>query len=231
MRLFILLAISATLLSGCVVSKKKYEASLGEIRLLQKENGELDKALNANISDFETMKNELHLSNAVKSDELSELLLKVTQLTDSNDALENKLEQTASMYQSQKQTSQSTANELKDLRSDNLKLKRDTASIKYALDLQKERFAKLEDELGTQKNKYSSLVAENRKTTAEMEVNKQKLASFEQQLVRNKEKMEAISAALIELRKEMLSAQSASKSIDPNKNKHIDKMAKELGHY
>lgn len=64
-----------------------------------------------------------------------------------------------------------------------------------------------------------------------MEANKQKLAAFEQQLVRNKEKMEAISTALIELRKELLSAQSAGKSIDPNKNKHIDKMAKELGHY
>ncbi len=231
MRIFIMLTISAVLLNACVVSKKKYEASLGEISLLQKEKGELEKTVKANISDFETMKNELHLSNAVKSDELSELLLKVTQLTESNDALENKLEQTASMYQSQKQTSQSTADELKTLKSDNLKLKRDTASIRYALELQQDRFAKLEEELGTQKNKYSSLMAENRKTTGEMEANKQKLAAFEQQLVRNKEKMEAISTSLIELRKEMLSAQSAGKSIDPNKNKHIDKMAKELGHY
>ena len=231
MRIYVFLTISALLLNACVVSKKKYEASLGEISLLQKQNGELEKTVKANISDFETMKNELHLSNAVKSDELSELLLKVTQLKESNDALENKLEQTASMYQSQKQTSQSTADELKTLKSDNLKLKRDTASIRYALELQQDRFAKLEDELGTQKNKYSSLMAENRKTTGEMEANKQKLAVFEQQLVRNKEKMEAISAALIELRKEMLSAQSGGKSIDPNKNKHIDKMAKELGHY
>ena len=183
------------------------------------------------MSDFELMKSELHMSNAVKSDEISDLLVKVTELTDGNKALENKLEETIKLYQSQKQSTQSTVEELKSLRSDNIKLKRDTASIKYALKLSKERFSKLEDELAVQKNKYAVASNNNQQLTKELEVNKQKLRSFEQQLIKNKQKMEIISSSLIELRKEMLSAQSNNKIIDPNKNKHIDKMAKELGHY
>ncbi|SMO38450.1 hypothetical protein SAMN06265379_101410 [Saccharicrinis carchari] len=231
MKKFILLAISTLLLSSCVVSKKKYEASLADRSKLRRELNSLQKALQTNISAFETMKNELHRSNALKSDEMSELFLRVTQLTDANKTLENKLSQTVTMYQSQKQTSQSTAEELKTLRANNIALKRDTASIKYALQLSKERFAKLENELNIQKNKYSKLISDKRKLTTEMEADKQKLALFEQQLVRNKEKMEAISKALIELRKEMLSSKTANTSIDPNKNKHIDRMARELGHY
>ncbi len=238
MRRVLLLAVSTIILSGCVVSKKKYEACLSaksklnkELSTARKENKSLESRIKTNISDFEIMKNELHLSNAVKSDGISDLLVKVTQLTDSNNELENKLTATIELYKSQKQNSQSAAGELKNLRTDNIKLKRDTASIKYALKLSKERFVKLENELTTQKAKYNSVTSSNRKLTNEMKSGKQKLASFEQQLVRNKEKMEIISKSLIELRKEMLSAKSNKKVLDPNKNKHINKMAKELGHY
>ncbi|GAF03490.1 hypothetical protein [Saccharicrinis fermentans] len=238
MRTVLLLTVSTILLNSCVVSKKKYEACLAEKSKLNEElsaslseNKTLQSRIKTNVSDFELMKSELHLSNAVKSDEISDLLVKVTQLTDSNKALENKLEETVKLYQSQKQSTQTTVEELKSLRSDNIKLKRDTASIKYALKLSKERFSKLEYELTLQKEKYNAVSSSNRQLTKEMEVNKQKLLSFEQQLVKNKQKMEIISSSLIELRKEMLSAKSNNKIIDPNKNKHIDKMAKELGHY
>ncbi|MGQ1787212.1 MULTISPECIES: hypothetical protein [unclassified Saccharicrinis] len=238
MRIVLLLTLSAIILNSCVVSKKKYEACMAaksrlskELSTTQKENKSLQTRIKTNISDFESMKNEMHLSNAVKSDEISDLLVKVTQLTDANNELENKLSQTVTLYKSQQQTSMSVADELKKLRKDNMKLKRDTASIRYALKLSKERFAKLESDLTAHKNKYNSVSNSNRQLTKEMEVNKQKLISFEQQLVRNKQKMETISTSLIELRKEMLSAKSSNKVIDPNKNKHIDKMAKELGHY
>ena len=238
MKTLLIITISAVLLSSCVVSKKKYEACLAQksklskqLSAVNKENKSLEKQIATNISDFEKMKNEMHLSNAVKSDEMSDLLVKVTQLTDANTALEDKLAETVRLYKSQKKTSASTATELKNLRTSNIKLKRDTASIRYALKLSKERFGQLENELKTQKNKYGSLSADNRKLNQQVELEKQKLSSFEQQLVKNKEKMEIISTALIELRKEMLSSKTANKPIDPNKNKHIDKMARELGHY
>ncbi|WP_066631826.1 coiled-coil domain-containing protein [Labilibacter marinus] len=238
MKLTILLVSSIILLNGCIVSKKKYEACLADkaklskkLSAANKENKALNSRIETNISDFEKMKNELHLSNAVKSDEMSDLLVKVTQLSDDNTALENKLNETIKLYKSSKQSSASATEELKNLRTDNIKLKRDTASIKYALSLSKERFTQLEGELETQKSKYNKLSADKTKLSKAADINKQKLASFEQQLVRNKEKMETISSSLIELRKEMLSAKSTKKVIDPNKNKHIDKMARELGHY
>ncbi len=228
----------AILLSSCVVSKKKYEACLLEKDALNQElkealktNDQLESNLKSNISEFEKMKNELHLSNAVKSDEMSDLLIKVTQLTDENNNLSDKLAETLKLYKTQKQTSASTTQDLKELRTANIKLKRDTASVKYALKLANERYAKLESELRAQKVKLNELRLQNKSLSDEAETQKQMRASFEQQLVSNKEKLEVISTELIELRKEMLSAKSAKKVIDPNKNKHIDKMAKTLGHY
>ncbi|TLX73631.1 hypothetical protein E9993_14320 [Labilibacter sediminis] len=233
-----LVLISVLLFNGCIVSKKKYDASLlenanltKELKVSQAQNKSLEQKLNNNIKEFEKMKNDLHLSNAVKSDEMSDLLIKVTELTDHNTKLKAELDESLTLYKSQKQSSISTADELKKLKTNNQKLKRDTANIKYALSLSEQRFKKLEEEFQIQKNKYVNLNSQNQKSTKELELNKRKLASFEQQLIGNKDKMEAISKAFIELRKEMLSAKSGNKAIDPNKNKHIDKIAKELGHY
>ncbi len=225
-------------LNGCIVSKKKYDAAMLENSNLTKElntakenNSNLNSKIKLMVKEFETMKNDLHLSNAVKSDEMSDLLVKVTQLSDLNDKLSNELETTLNKYKSQKQTSQSVLNELEELKKNNQKLVRDTASIKYALKLSKERFTQLEKEMGIQKEKYNRLSSSNQAVNKELELNKQKLNSFEQQLVANKSKLEAISNAFIELRKELLTAKSNNSAIDPNKNKNIDKIAKELGHY
>ncbi len=224
--------------SGCVVSKKKYEAQLlensqltNQLKKTKKENSELNTQIKGMTSDFEKMKNELHLSNAVKSDEVSDLLMKVTSLSDANEQIQNKLDETLSLYKNQKQTSQSITTELKDLKDDNYQLKRDTASIKYALNLSQERYKQLEKELNTLKDKYNLALNEKQGAENTLELNIQKLASFEKQLVQNKEKMDAISEAFISLRKEMLDARSSNKAIDPNKNKNIDKIARELGHY
>ncbi len=233
----IIIAVSVGFTS-CVVSKKKYEAQLLENSQLtkklsqtKKENSELNTQIKGMTSDFEKMKNELHLSNAVKSDEVSELLIKATSLSDANEELQNKLDETLSLYKNQKQTSQSITSELKELKDNNYKLKRDTASIKYALKLSQERYEQLEKELNSLKDKYNLALNEKMGAENTLELNKQKLASFEKQLVQNKQKMEAISEAFIALRKEMLSAETTNKPIDPNRNKNIDKIAHELGHY
>jgi chromosome segregation ATPase len=237
-RILILFSVILILTSGCIVSKKKYEAAMLENSRLnkqltssEKENNKLENKLEGMISEFEQMKNDLHLSNAVKSDEMSELLVKVTQLSDLNTKLQNNLDETLNLYKSQKQTSLSANNELEKLGTDIQLLRRDTASIKYALKLSKERFDQLKKEFETLKGKYDQVALDKQKATKELSINQQKLSSFEQQLIQNKEKMEDISKALIELRKDMLSAKSNNTPIDPNKNKYIDKMAQELGHY
>ena len=237
-KIFISTIILSLTLSSCVVSKKKYDAAMlrnsklsKELSTTKQENRSLNDKVNSMISEFEKMKNELHLSNAVKSDEMSNLLVKVTQLSDLNDQLKNELKETLSKYKSQKQTSLSVTSELEALKADKYRLAKDTASIRYALKLSKERFLKLENELKAQKEKYANLSSSSVSLRKEYDTNKQKLISFEQQLVENKNKIESISKYFIELRKELLSANASNKAIDPNKNKNVDKIAKELGHY
>ncbi len=224
--------------NSCIVSKKKYNAALLEnsslnnkLNIALEENNKLDGIIKNITADFEKMKNELHLSNAVKSDEMSDLLLKVTQLSDLNSTLKSELDETKKMYRTQKATSQSVTGELEDLKQSNTILKRDTARIKYALELSKERFNQLEKELKLQKEKLSKSLSNNQSLSQEMTINKQKLSAFEQQLIKNKEVLESISKEFIELRKELLTAKSENRSLDPNKNKHIDNIARELGHY
>jgi len=235
---FIAIALICLSFNSCVVSKKKYDAVVLEntnlnqkLEHTQSENKKLEIKVGNLISDFEVMKNDLHLSNAIKSDEMSELLVKVTHLSDYNSKLKKDLDETIALYKSQKQTSQSVSTELKELKDENYDLKRDTASIKYALKLSKERFEKINGEFETFKNKYNDLSTANSTLKKEDEFTKKKLQSFEQQLIENKEKFDAISNAFIELRKELLSAKSSNKVIDPNKNANIDKIAKRLGHY
>lgn len=236
-KLYVIIAIPF-LLQGCIVSKKKYDAVVlkntslnSKLKKSESENKGLKSDLNTNIADFEQIKSELHLSNAVMSDDMSDLLIKVTQLTDDNTNLQAEVDKTLNLYKSQRKNSLSTEDQLKNLETSNAKLKKDTASIKYALKLSNERFTKLESEFEAQKNKYYTLSAQKTSSDQELLVQKKKMASFEQELVRNKEKIEVISKSLIGLRKEMLSAKTSNKTIDPNKNKYIDKMAKELGHY
>ncbi len=224
--------------SACMVSKKKYEAVVLQNEQLNHQldesnahNKDLKGKLDNNIAEFEQMKNELHKSNAIMSDDMSDLLIQVTSLTDKNTQLQSKLDQTIKSLQSQTQSSLTANDQIETLEQTNAKLKRDTASIRYALDLSKKRYTELNNELEIQKNRYNTLSIQSQSTTKELAVQKQKLIAFEQELIQNKQNMEIISNSLIELRKQMLSAKTAGTTIDPNKNVNIDKMAKALGHY
>ncbi|MCU4157688.1 hypothetical protein J1N10_17055 [Carboxylicivirga sp. A043] len=235
--LFVLTALVLSL-SSCVVSKKKYDALLLENSQLEKdldkkttESQKLQVNLENAISDYESMKDDFGKSNALKTDEISDLMIMVTQLKDESEELSTKLDQTMKNFKAKEADSYLANEELtQTMRTVNI-LKRDTASLNYSLQLAKERNKILQDELRESQKKASSAGLERVEIQKQLDTQSAQLKEMERQLVKSQQNMSEVSKAFVELRKEMLKAKSSNKPIDPNKSKQVDKVAKLLGHY
>ncbi|PWE00079.1 hypothetical protein DDZ16_06895 [Marinilabilia rubra] len=226
------------ILSGCVVSKKKYEAMVSERNILQNslndarnENKALLSDLDQAMADFESMKYKLHKSNALKSDKVSDLFSQSEALKDETSKLKDELAHIKSRYKSQQNTSIERANELQTLRKKVTELTNDTVSLHYSLEMNKERQAKLKTQIKDVKERYNELAASYSGMKNELDQTSRKIEMLEGQLVEKSQSLRSVSEAFIELRKQLLSAKSKGTPIDPNKNKLIDKIARLLGHY
>ncbi len=239
MKQSILISILLSLIfSGCVVSKKKYEAMVSERDFLEKRlnesrstNQSLEEKLARAIADFETMKQELHHSDALKSDKVSNLFAQTEKLHEQVNSLKEDLAEAKSKYRSQQNTSMARADQLEELTGQVAKLKNDTAALQYSLKMSKERQVNLQQELREVKERYNDLAAGRAQLKADLEKAERKVALLEGQLVEKTESLSNISQSFIELRKQLLTAKSNGKAIDPNQNKTIDKIARLLGHY
>ncbi len=237
-RKLLILILLPILASGCLVSKKKYNAMTTQKELLAKrlsneqaENKSLREDLKSATADFETMKYELHKSDALKSDRVGELLAGSEALKNQVEELERELKNTRKQYQNQKATSQESATELDELNKKIRFLTADTANLRFTLNMTKERQEAMHLELNTTKQQYREAANSAAKVQKEMEQQKQKLVLMEQQLVSKTETLKNISESFIELRKTLLSAKASGTLIDPNNNKLVDKIARLLGHY
>ncbi len=226
------------LFNACVVSKKKYEALLSEktqiskeLNNTEKENMSLQKELSQAIGDFEKMKYDFSKSNALKSDEISDLMVQVTQLKDNTESLNEKLDETIHQFKAKEKANYEVGEELSSARTDLLKLKRDTASLQYTLKLARERNDQMQKEIMASQQKLTASGNKTLQAQKELEAQTKKMKEFEMQLVKNEQTLNEISENFIELRKALLSAKSSNQAIDPNKNKQIDKIARLLGHY
>ncbi|WP_430812219.1 MULTISPECIES: hypothetical protein [unclassified Carboxylicivirga] len=228
----------ALLLSSCVVSKKKYEALLLEntkletgLELKTAESNKLQDDLDHAIADYERMKEDFNQSNALKSDEISDMMIRVTRLKDESEALSAKLEETVSKFKANQADAYTTHEALNKATRRLTILQRDTASLNYSLRQAKERNKLLQDELRTSREKTNSSNLKRVELQKELEAQSNQLKDMEKRLVRSQQNMSEVSKAFIALRKEMLKAKSSNQSIDPNKSQHVDKVAKLLGHY
>ncbi|MBR8538117.1 hypothetical protein KDU71_21280 [Carboxylicivirga sediminis] len=237
-RITLLLTALVLSLSSCVVSKKKYEALLLEKNQiaddLDKKSAE-SKQLKVNlenaIADYESMKNDFGKSNALKTDEISDLMIMVTQLKDESEQLNQKLSETVSKFKAKEADSYMANEELdKTIKAVNT-LKRDTASLNYSLQLAKQRNKMLQDELKTSQEKASTSGLQRIELQKQVDKQTAQLKDMEKQLIKSQQNMSEVSSAFIELRKAMLKANSSNTAIDPNKSKEVDKVAKLLGHY
>jgi chromosome segregation ATPase len=232
-----LLIISVFLISGCV-SKKKYVALETEKNSLAKqlndkkaENKKLESDLKSAVADYEDMNYKLNKSNAIKSDDISDLMIKTTALQTKIDDLNAQLADIKNDYKYNKQNALKTAEELKSVKAQFASLQKDTVGLHYSLKLAKERSEMLQKELSDTKNKFNTLYTDYAALQKDIESKDIKLQSLEKQLVEQKSVMESISKNFIELRKQLLEAETKGKPINPNKNSVINKIAKLLGHY
>lgn len=225
-------------LSGCVVSKKKYEAMVDKRDHLEQqlsdsreENKNLKNELEKSLSDFESMKYELHKSNALKSDTVMALMEKAETLKNETENLQDELVRTRRKFESQQATSTERENELEKLDSRVNELITDTASLNHALEMSRERQERTREELTQLRDKYNHLSAEQSLKEDDLAKAREKISTLEDQLVEKEQTISNISEAFVELRKQLLSARSEGKPIDPNENKNIDRIARLLGHY
>lgn len=237
-RIVLLWILLPALTSGCIVSKKKYEAMVDERDNLEQrlnkaldENKDLRGNLDKALADFETMKYEMHKSNALKSDKIAELITKSEGFKNETERLSQELEETRRKVRTHQTTSAEKASELEELRERVSKLTSDTSRLQYALRMSEERKSKTQEELKKVQDKYNALVADHESAKSELEQNRMKLSTLEQQLVEKNKLLSDISETFIELRKQMLTAKSNGTPIDPNQNRNIDKIARLLGHY
>ncbi|MGM0375609.1 MAG: hypothetical protein ACQEQ0_02430 [Bacteroidota bacterium] len=225
-------------LSGCVVSKKKYEAMVDKRDHLEQqlsdsreENKNLRNELEKALSDFESMKYELHKSNALKSDTVMALMEEAETLKNETESLQDELVRTRRKFESQQATSTERENELEKLNSRVNELITDTASLNHALEMSRERQERTREELNQLRDKYNDLSAEQSLKEDDLAKAREKISTLEDQLVEKEQTISNISEAFVELRKQLLSARSEGKPIDPNENKNIDRIARLLGHY
>ncbi|MFW6043243.1 MAG: hypothetical protein ACOCPW_02695 [Marinilabiliaceae bacterium] len=225
-------------LSGCVVSKKKYEAMVDrrdhlkqELSDSQKENKNLNNKLERALADFESMKYELHKSNALKSDTVMSLMEEAETLKGETERLQNELASTRRKFESQQATSSQRENELEDLKSRVNSLITDTASLNHALEMSEKRQERTGDELNKLQDKYNDRSAEHSLTKDDLDTAREKISTLEDQLVEKEQTISNISDAFIELRKQLLSARSEGTPIDPNENNNIERIARLLEHY
>ena len=232
-----LFIISLFIFSACV-SKKKYNDVLMAKDHLSKqlsdkkeENKKLSSELESALADYDNMRLKLGKSNAIKSDEVSDLIVKSSEMQATIDNLNEQLKNIMDDFNNNQQNALKTAEDLETAKKQIIQIKRDTASLHYSINLAKERNEMLNKELSEIKEKYNTLYSDFSAYKEDAQKNDIKLRSLENQLVTQKQKIEAISDAFIGLRKQLLTAKSNNEAIDPNKNAYIDKIAKLLGHY
>ena len=232
-----LFIISLFIFSACV-SKKKYNDVLMEkdhlskqLRDKKEENKKLSSDLESAVADYENMRYKLGKSNAIKSDEVSDLIVKSSEMQATIDNLNDQLKNIKDDLNYNKQNALKTAEDLDLVKKQILQLKRDTAGLHYSINLAKERNEMLNKELVQIKEKYNTLFSDFSTYKDEAQKKDLKLKSLEKQLISQKHTIESISNAFIGLRKQLLTAKTNNEAIDPNKNSYIDKIAKLLGHY
>ncbi|WP_439185350.1 hypothetical protein [Carboxylicivirga taeanensis] len=237
-RVIVVLAAVILSLSSCVVSKKKYDALLHENSQLSKnldektsESQQLKSNLENTIADFESMKDDFGKSNALKTDEISDLMIMVTQLKDESEQLNKKLTETVSKFKAKEAASYTANEELNKTLQTLAILKRDTASLNYSLQQAKQRNKLLQDELRDSQEKVTASGMKRVELQKQLDAQTARLKDMERQLVKSQQNMSEVSSAFIELRKDLLKAKTTNEPLDPNKSKKVDKVAKLLGHY
>lgn len=232
-----LFTVLIVLSSGCV-SKKKYSSMealknqyLKQSTALQKENATLKNSLQNGEIEFESTKEELHLSNAKKDETLLELSNRLKDMEQNFSRAQTELSKTRDLYKDQRYYNTQASNEITRLEFQVEQFKRDTVSLNYSLRLAKERTNEIQkrlEERVDQVNSKNTDIAGLNNLIAQKEAQIKQLGD---KLDLQNKKLDEISTAFIELRKEMLRAKAGNVILDPATEPNVAKISKALGHF
>ena len=198
---------------------------------LQKENETLKNKLESSERDFELMKQDLHYSNAKKDEDLLALSQKVKELENSFSRAQTELSRTRDLYKDQQFYNTQASNEIIRLEFAVEQLKRDTVSLNYSLKMVREKNSELQVKINERLALINEKINDNNQLKTELAGQEAKVLSLEAELALQKSKLDDISNAFIELRKEMLRAKAANTIIDPSVDPNVSKIGKLLEHY
>ncbi len=228
-RLNTLLTLCIVLLfAGSCVSKKKFDEANAKYHNSLKENKNL-KNLNKELkTGFEAFKSEMLKSNNKKDQELLLLQASLKEEQRKQAFLEKELENTQSLFDNQKNYEDSQLSRINELNKEIRELRAQTTSLEYSLTL-----ARQKEQANTQKIEElrQSLTERNTKENQNTLVLNQKqkeIDALSQTIEKNKKTLAKINSSFIELRKELLRAKGKGEFIDPNTNKHVENIAKQL---
>ena len=226
------------LFAGSCVSKKKYLAMetlknqyVKQATNLQKENDGLKGDLTNAEKEFEAFNQNLRYSNSVKDGDLSKLTQKMKDMEESFNRAQSELSRTKDLYKDQRFYNTQASNEITRLEFAIEQLKRDTISLNYSLKLAKEKNDQVQQRLLERVDQINEKNSDIAKLQNDMAAKDDAIKQVESKLEEQKAKIDAISVAFIELRKEMLRAKASNTIIDPGTDPNVAKISKALGHY
>lgn len=196
---------------------------------------DLNSKLVSGESDFESTKQDFMINDAFKNDQIAALEKELKELQSSFDEVTQSLSDTKNKYEATQSEKDQVSYQMARMNSELIRLKQDTVSLNYALELERRKAANLQTSLDQQVERYSDDMSvkndEIDKLKKEKETALLKTKEIERQLTIKQKQISEISDSFVELRKELLRAKGQGEAIDPNKNSSISKIAKSLGQY
>jgi len=236
---FILPVLAIMMLMSSCVSKKTFlamqDAYISQTDSLVTVTDDLNMRLDSGEDDFEATKQDFMINDASKNDQIATLESQLKELQSGFDEITRTLSDTKDMYKTTQSEKDQASYQMARMNSDLVKLRQDTLSLNYALELERRKSANLQLSLDQQKEKYSSDVNAHKEDIAklmkETKTSQLKMKEIERQLTVKQSQIDEISDNFIALRKELLRAKTQGETIDPNQNANISKIAKSLEQY
>ena len=226
------------IMSSCV-SKKKFMSMqnhyVSQTDSLVLVTTDLNSQLSSSEVDFESVKHDLMINDTEKNDQIASLEIELKELQSGFDELTATLTDTKNKYQATQSEKDQVSYQMVRMNKELVVLRQDTSSLNYALKLERKKSQNIQNSLDEQSKKLNSTIDSGRKELLDMnkahETTRLKKMELERQLALKQKQIDEVNSAFIELRKEMLRANTKGIVIDPNSNTSVSKVAKSLGQY
>lgn len=234
---FILPVLAIMVLMSSCVSKKTFlsmqDSYIQQADSLVSVTEDLNTQLSSGETDFESTKQDFMINDASKNDQIASLENQLKELQSGFDEITRTLSDTKDMYNTTQSEKDQASFQMARMNSDLVKLRQDTVSLNYAIEIERRKASSLQTSLDQQKKKNSSDVNLHKTEIANLmkdsKTSELKMKELERQLTLKQKQIDNINTGFVALRKDLLRAKSQGEPVDPNKNANISKIATAIG--